>query len=176
MPARLRLADHLSAEELFARYRASEGSVARSHWQVLWMLSQGWRTEDIADAVGYSPTWIRKLAGRYNEGGEAAMGDLRRHNRGATPLLGSEEEAALRQALQTAPEEGDVWSGPLVAHWMGKHLGRRISRTRGWEALRRLGYTPQRPRPCHAGADPEAQASFPGRAAPDPRGRAAGTS
>ena len=162
MPARLRLADHLSPDTLFTHYQSAQPPVARSHWQVLWMVSQGWRTEDISGAIGYTPTWIRKLVGRYNEGGVEAMGDRRTHNAGADPLLSAEDEAALREVLQSAPADGDAWSGPLVARWMSERVGREVSRIRGWEALRRLGYTPQRPRPHHDRADPEAQASFPG--------------
>ncbi len=176
MPARLRLADHLREEDLFTRYHGAQQPIARTHWQVLWMVCQGFRTEDIADAVGYSPTWIRKLVGRYNAGGPETMGDQRQHNAGADALLRPEDEEALRCALQERPPEGDAWSGPLVARWMSARLGREVSRYRGWEALRRLGYTPQRPRPRHAQADPQAQATFPGGASGEARRRAAGPS
>ncbi len=179
MAARLRLADHVSHEDLFHRFRAAEDSTARSHWQVLWMVSQGFRTEDISDAIGYSPTWIRKLVGRYNEGGAQAMGDRRRHNAGADPLLSADDEAALARALETEPadgDDGDAWSGPRVARWMSARLGREVPRQRGWEALRRLGYTPQRPRPAHTEADAEAQAAFQGGVAREARRRAAGAS
>ncbi len=176
MPARLRLADHLSEQDLFTRYQAAQRPIARTHWQVVWMVSQGFRTEDIADAVGYSPTWIRKLVGRYNEGGPEALGDGRRRNRGAEPLLGSQDEAVLRQALQEPLPEGDLWSGVQVARWMSERLGRPVGRQRGWETLRRLGYTAQRPRPRHADADPQAQAAFQSGTARQARRRAAGAS
>lgn len=169
MPARLRLARHLSHDDLFGRYQAAECPVARSHWQVLWMLSRGWRTDDISEAIGYSPTWIRKLVGRYNRGGAEAMGDQRRYNPGAQALLSPEDEADLRSALESATEQGDAWSGAQVARWMSTRLGHPVGRQRGWETLRRLGYTPQRPRPRHTDADPEAQARFPGGAARETR-------
>lgn len=162
MAARLRLAAHVDAEEMFQRFRSAEGHTDRSHWQVLWMVSQGFRTEDISDAVGYTPVWIRKLVVRYNEGGAEAMGDGRRHNPGAEPLLGVEDEAALKAELEKDAAEGDLWTGPRVAAWMSARLGRPVSRHRGWETLHRLGYTPQRPRPAHDEADPEAQATFQG--------------
>ncbi|HEV2124386.1 MAG TPA: winged helix-turn-helix domain-containing protein [Chloroflexota bacterium] len=176
MPARLRLANHLSEQELFTHYQAAQQPIARTHWQVVWMVSQSFRTEDISDAVGYSPTWIRKLVGRYNAGGPAALGDQRRRNPGAEPLLGEEDEAALRQALKGPLPGGDLWSGVQVARWMSERLGRPVGRQRGWEMLRRLGYTPQRPRPRHADADPEAQAAFQGGVAREAGRRAAGAS
>lgn len=162
MPAQLRLADHLSMDEIFQHYQAAQQRVGRSHWQVVWMVSQEFRTEAISLAIGYSPTWIRKLVGRYNAQGPEAMGDRRRQNPGADALLSVEDEAALQEALQHDPTEGDAWTGPLVARWMSNRLGREVSRQRGWETLRRLGYTPQRPRPAHDEADPDAQAAFQG--------------
>lgn len=170
MPARLRLADHVSYEELYHRFRAAEDVTARAHWQVLWMVAQGFRTDDIADAVGYSPTWIRKLVGRYNAGGAQAMGDRRRHNAGQARLLDAEREAALRAELQNRPAEEGLWSGPKVAAWMSQRLRRPVHAQRGWEVLRRLGYTPQRPRPAHEGGDEAKQESFPAESAADAGG------
>jgi transposase len=43
---------------------------------------------------------------------------------------------------------------------MSVQLGRPVAEVRGWEALRRLGFSPQRPRPRAATADPEAQDAF----------------
>ena len=43
---------------------------------------------------------------------------------------------------------------------MSAHLGRSISEQRGWEWMRRLGFTPQRPRPRETRADLAAQAAF----------------
>jgi transposase len=160
MPQRLRLADHLSDADLFARSRASDHPVERTHYQVLWMVCQGWRTEDIGVAVGYTPTWIRRLVGPYNEQGPSALRDHRQFNPGAAPLLSWEEEQDLKNALANDPPEGDFWSGPLVARWMSERTGQKVARQRGWDYLRRLGYTPQRPRPRHQDADREAQEAF----------------
>jgi transposase len=174
MPRRLQLAAHLPDEELRSRYRRATRPVERAHWQVLWMLSQGFFSEDIADAVGYRPAWVRKLIGRYNDEGPAAMHDGRADNPGAAPLLSFQDEADLAEALKHAPAEGDAWSGPLVARWMSERLGRPVDRKRGWEMLRWLGYTPQRPRPHHTEADEKAQVAFKSGSAEDARQGAAG--
>ena len=160
MGRRLQLTAHLPEAELFRRYRSTPRPVERMHWQVLWMLSQGFRSEDIADAVGYRVAWVRKLIGRYNEQGPQAMHDGREDNPGQPPLLSPEDEAELAEALTQQPVGGDAWSGPLVARWMSGRLDREVSRQRGWEMLRYLGYTPQRPRPRHTQADEEAQRAF----------------
>lgn len=159
--ARLRLADHLSADELQARYRTAGDPIEQRHWQVLWLLSQGRGSEEIAEITSFSVIWVRLLVRRFNEGGPTAVGDHRHQNRGGSPLLNTALSAELQQALTAPPEDGGLWSGPKVARWMSERLGRQIHPQRGWEALRRLGYTPQRPRPRHTGADPAAQARFP---------------
>lgn len=169
MPQRLRLAPHLSPDELRARYQDCKDPVERSHWQVLWLVSQGRGSADIAAVSGYTVTWVRKLVRRYREDGPEAMRDGRHDNPGQPRLLEAADESALEQALGEPPEDGGLWSGPKVARWMSAHLGRQVRPVRGWEVLRRLGYTPQRPRRRHAKADPAAQERFQAGAAPSPR-------
>lgn len=159
--ARLRLAPHLVAEELLARSRSASDPVEKTHWQVLWLLSQGRVSEDIAEITGYSLNWVRILVRRYNQDGPPAARDQRHTNRGQAPLLSADLQRELARALEQPPEDGGLWSGPKVAAWMSRRLGRAVRVQRGWEYLRRLGYTPQRPRPRHTGADPQAQARFP---------------
>lgn len=170
MPARLHLREDLSPEELFTRYQAARDPIGRTHFQVLHLVAQRWRTEEIAAAVGYSVVWIRLLVKRYNQGGAAAMGDQRRHNPGQKRLLPESDEQALKSALQSRTPEAEFWNGPRVAQWMQERLRRPVHPQRGWEVLRRLGYTPQRPRPAHEGGNPEAQESFPAESAADPGG------
>src|SRR5918997_6518465 len=84
--------------------------------------------------------------------------------------------AALAKRLQAPPEDGGLWSGPKVAAWMARHLGlAKVHPQRGWEALQRLGWCLQAPRPRHArAATPEQRAAFRGgsrRRSPRPRRR-----
>ncbi len=59
----------------------------------------------------------------YNRDGASILGELRRHNRGAQPLLNDQQQALLKQALQAAPEDGGLWTGPKVARWMSELNG-----------------------------------------------------
>src|SRR5918911_725375 len=97
------------------------------------------------------------VGGRYR----AAAGPGGGGNAGAKPLLGAEDEAALRAALAEPPPDGGLWTGPKVAAWMAARLGREVWPQRGWDYLRRLGHSPQVPRPRHAkAASPEEQAAY----------------
>jgi transposase len=159
MARRMTVAPHLTVEELHQRYRAAEDPVARSQWQMLWLLAQGTPTAQVAQMTGYTVRWVQEVARRYRAG-PAAIGDRRHGNPGAPPLL----DASQRQALQTArggpAPDGGIWTCRHVAAWIGAAIGRPVDPARGWEWMRRLGFTPQRPRPGETRADPDAQAAF----------------
>jgi len=160
MPRQIKLTEHLSTDELALRYRQASDPVARSHFQILWLLSQGKPTGHIAQITGYCPDWIRKLARRYNQNGPDAMGDRRQHNPGGHWLLSEEQKAQLEHALEQPPEDGGLWNSTKVAAWMSATTGENVHPQRGWDYLRLLGYTPQVPRPRHYKADPDAQEDF----------------
>ena len=151
---------HLPPAELEARYRRARDPVARRHWQIVWLLAGGRPTAEVAAVTGYSVPWVRRVARRYAEGGAGALGDRRRGNPGAPPLLDPAAQAALRAALAGPAPDGGLWTCRRVAGWIGGRIGRPVHEARGWEWLRRLGFSPQRPRPRETRADPEAQAAF----------------
>src|SRR3954449_1829713 len=174
------LAAHPSPAELGQRYRAARSPIERSHLQVVWLLSRGRSEREVAQVTGYGRRWVGEVARRYEEAGPDGLGDRRRRNAGARPLLGAEDgaalrvggggtggarprlgaedEAARRVALAEPPADGGLWTGPKVATWMAARLGRKVWPQRGWGYLKRLGYSAQRPRPRHAkAASPEEQ-------------------
>lgn len=162
MPRRLTVAPHLPIADLEQRYRAAHAPVARSHWHILWLLARGDRSERVADVTGYSVKWVREVAARYTRDGPDAIGDQRHRLPGRadrrllTPALAAELTSAL---IGPAPD-GGLWTSRTVAGWMSERLGRPVAVQRGWEAIRAVGFTPQRPRPRAVTADPVAQAAF----------------
>src|SRR3954453_10027330 len=155
------LAAHLSPAELGQRYRAARSPVERSHLQIVRLLSQRRGEREVARVTGYGRRWVAEIARRYDEGGPDGLGDRPRGNAGPRPFLGAEDEAALRVALAAPPSDGGLWTGPEVAAWMGARLGRKVWPQRGWDYLRKLGHSPQVPRPRHAkAAGAEEQAAY----------------
>ena len=159
MAQRMVIAPHLTVEELEQRYRGSTDPVARSQWQILWLLAGGMPTAQVAAVTGYGVRWIQEIARRYRAGPEA-IGDRRHTNPGQAPLLEATQQERLRQALAGPAPDGGVWTGRWVAHWMSQTLGRPSHVQRGWEWMRRLGFSPQWPRPRETRADPDAPAAF----------------
>src|SRR3954452_15003881 len=97
------LAAHLSPAELGQRYRAARSPIERSHLQVVWLLSRDRSEREVAQVTGYGRRWGRAGARRYKEGGPGVLGAGGRGKAGAGPLLGAEDEAALRAALAEPP-------------------------------------------------------------------------
>jgi transposase len=163
MPKKIRLEEHLELEELERRYRRSRDPVERTHYQIVWLLSEGKTTREVMEVTGYSRGWVQQLAKRYNVGGPGALGDRRHQNPGGKQraLLTEDQQRELSAALKEPPSDGGMWNSRKVAEWIEKHTGRYgVRAQRGWEYLRRLGNSPQVPRPAAAQADPAEQEAF----------------
>ncbi len=164
MPKRIHVEKHLTTEELEKGYREANDGVKRSHYQIVWLLSQGKLTREVTEATGYKGEWIRQIARRYNQLGEEGLGDRRHRNPGAKDraLLSPQLREELGEALMSPPASGGMWNSRKVAEWIAEQTGRKVGVQRGWEYLRLLGYTPQVPRPTHARADTREQEEFKG--------------
>ena len=60
-------------------------------FQIIWLLAQGKKTEEVEEITGYSRTWIYALVKRYNELGIEGLGDFYYQNKGALPLINDHE-------------------------------------------------------------------------------------
>ena len=164
MPKTIKLEPHLGSKELENRYRKARDPVLRSHYQIVWLISEGKTTRQVMEVTGYSRGWIQKLARRYNRYGPEALGDRRHHNPGAREraLLDSDQQRELAEALKKPPPDGGMWNSRKVGEWIERKTGHVVSqkKQRGWEYLRRVGNSPKVPRPLHKKANNSAQEAF----------------
>lgn len=160
MPRCLTVTPHLANDELERRYRACRDPVERSHWHIVWLVSQGHTCPAVARLTGYSETWLRTLVHRYNAAGPAGLRDRRHANLGQPPLVPPAVREELRAVLADPPSDGGLWTSPKVATWLSARLDRAISPQRAWEVLRSIGFTLHQPRPRATTADPLVQAAF----------------
>jgi transposase len=161
MARSVHLTAHLPVDELGRRYQAAATVAEARRYHALWLIAQGQTAKTAAALVGFSDKWVRILVQRYNAMGPAGLRDTRADNPGAAPLLTPDQQQALIQALQTPPPEGGLWTGRKVAAWIKRQVGIETHPQRGWEYLRRLGFSVQRPRPRHAAAaSPADQAAW----------------
>jgi len=147
------VAGHLNLAELQAGYRTSGDARLARHYQVIWLLAQGRSCAEVAQLTSLARRWVEQLLARYNQFGPSSLGDRRRGNGAKATILTPVVLDALRERLKSPPDDGGVWTSKKVAAVMATELGlASVAEQRGWEALRALGWTIQKPRPRHARA------------------------
>jgi transposase len=158
--------EELEPERLEKLYRKASDPVLRTHLLMAWRMSVGDSLGEVAEMVGYSKKWTTEIVRRYESGGVEALGDRRHSNPGAREraLLDEAGEEDLREALCGPPPAslgGGMWSGPKVARWIARRNGlEKVHVQRGFEYLKKIGYSPQVPRPENASADASEQEAF----------------
>jgi transposase len=161
--ARLRLTDHLTADELARRFRTCPDGRQKARWQALWLLARPdgpLSADQAAPLVGLTADAIRKLVRRYNPGGPAAV-ERNGGGQGRAPRLSAAQQEQLKGELLGRAPDGGLWTGPKLAARIAALTGRTMHKATGWEWLRKLGFTPQRPRPRSArAASPREQAAW----------------
>ena len=165
MPKTAYLANHFSSGELKEKYLKSKDSVEARRWHLLWKVSQGWTIKNSAIAVGCSYPYAQKILSRYNQNGEEGVRNRQNktsnHVRGKKRLLSQPQLEKLTTAIENKPPDGGIWTGTKVARWMEKETGReKVWNQRGWDYLKKCGYSWQSPRPAHKKADKLEQEIF----------------
>lgn len=167
MPKKAYIADHLSISELATRYKKCQDPVESRRWHLLWRIASGLTIQASALIVGVHYQYGKKVLKKYNEEGEEGVKNRRKiakkeeHTGGKKPLLNKEQLGELAEALKEKPADGGIWTGAKVARWIEKKTGReKVWEQRGWDYLKKLGYSWQRPRPKHKKGDEEAQKEF----------------
>lgn len=138
MPKRIAIANHLSTEELFLRYRQATETTEGSHYQIIWLLTTGKTVQEVSEVTGYTKIWIYQLIKRYNQDGAAGLVNKRHQNRGKESLLTDVQQAQLWQVLSQKAPDGGLWNGRKVADWLSELTGEKIDRRRGWEYLKQM--------------------------------------
>src|SRR3954465_1199675 len=144
------VADHLSVSALEQQYRSCTDVTAARHVQTIWLLAKGHASAEVAATVSYARRWVERLLARYNAQGPQALGDRRRRNGTSPSILRPDLLDKLKARLREPPPDGGLWTSPKVAAWMAGELGLAAGLPqRGWEALKAIDWSVQKPPPRH---------------------------
>ena len=145
MSPKVRLVNHLSLDEITARYQQASDRIEVRRWHLLQLVAQQWSIKKASEIVGLSYDYAKEIIRRYNHHGPDSMRNRNRH-RPKPPsrsLLTPKQQEELRQALQHPALDGGQWTGKKVAEWIAQKTNRsHVWPQRGWEYLRRLQSNP----------------------------------
>src|SRR6202789_4390316 len=148
------VAGHLGVAALEEGYEACGDATSSRHFQTIWLLAKGHTIGEVSAMTSFGSRWIEQLLERYNARGPSALGDLRRGNGAVATVLRPEVLDRLGARLADPQPDGGVWTSAKVAHWMAGELGlASLAAQRGWEALRAIDWSIQKPRPQPQGGD-----------------------
>ena len=76
-------------------------------------------------------------------------------------MLSAQQLQKLREQIEQKSPDGGIWTGAKVARWIETETGRnKVWNQRGWDYLKKFGYSWQSPRPTHKKADKLEQEIF----------------
>lgn len=157
----LTTAPHLSLLEVEQRYRQEQDATFNKHWQIIRLMLKGQKALQVAESLGFTSGWVREIIRRYNGQGADGLRDKRKDNGGHRALLSPDQQKELLRVIkEEEPVDGGLWTGPKVASWIEKTIGKKIRKNTGWDYLVRLGFSLKVARPRHLKASQEKQEEF----------------
>ncbi len=163
MTRKAHLEPYLSATELKYRYREATNPIEARRWQLLWLIALSKTIKEAAAVLGINYDYARAIVKSYNQQGETAIRLKKQppRKRPSHALLNSLQLEELRLSLAGESPDRGLWTGSKVALWIAQKIGReRVGKQRGWEYLKKCGYSRQRPRPRHKNGDEIEQEEF----------------
>ena len=141
---------------LKAAYQRERDSEPRTRLHGLWLLRSGWRLPSVAAAVGVHYRTVQTWVGWYREGGVAAVVSHRKGGKGQEPYLTDEAEEQVASEVAT----GRFRTAGEIRDWIAEQYGVTYKMGGIYSLMHRLRCSPKVPRPVHAKADQEQQASW----------------
>ena len=128
--------------------------------QCVWLRAAlGLSAEQVATAIGWVPTSVRRLQARYLREGGAALIGLKRGGRLHQNLSEADERRVLRGFLDQAAQGGMLEVSRIKTAYEAA-VGHRVPKSTVYRLLARHGWRKIAPRRQHPKADPARQPAF----------------
>ena len=141
---------------LHARYRSEKVPEVRTRLHALWLLRRGEPPAAVVSALGVGLRSVHRWLQWYREGGLAQVCGRRKGGPGKPSFLTPDQE----QQVVAAAATGGFATAQAVRDWIEAQFGVVYTRDSMYTLLPRLGIRLKVPRPRHAKADPQAQATW----------------
>ena len=149
-----------SVEQLRAALKQARRKGEFQRVQCLWLRAAlGLNANQVATAVGWRPTSVRRLQSRYLREGNAVLKGRGRGGRRHENLPWEEEQRVLEGFLARA-EQGGMLEVSQVKRAYEQAVGHRVPKSTVYRMLARHGWRKLAPRPRHRKADLARQQAF----------------
>jgi len=145
-----------TAEALKATYQGEPDLELRTRLHGLWLLRSGWGLSSVAWVVGVHYRSVQRWVGWYRVGGIPNILSHKMGGKGQAPFLSGQAQEQVAQEVAT----GRFRTAGEIKDWIAEEYG--VTYTTGgiYSLMHRLRCAPKVPRPMHARADQERQASW----------------
>ena len=149
-----------SVEKLRAALKQAKKKSEYQRIQCLWLrASLGMSANQVATALGWQPTSVRRLQAQYLTEGEAVLRTVGRGGR-RHQNLPLEEEQPLLQRFNSQAERGGMLEVSRVKQAYEEAIGHRVPKSTVYRMLARHGWRKIAPRPRHPQAEVARQEEF----------------
>ena len=145
-----------TTEALKAAYQGERDRELRTRLHGLWLLRSGWRLSSVAAAVGVHYRTVQTWVGWYRKGGMAEVVSHKMGGKGQEPYLTDQAEEQVAREVAT----GRFRTAEEIRDWIAEEYGVTYKMGGIYSLMHRLRCRPKVPRPVHAKADQEQQASW----------------
>ena len=145
-----------TGEALRAAYQGERDIQLRTRLHGLWLLRSGWRLPSVAAAVGVHYRTVQTWVGWYRKGGVAEVVSHKMGGKGQVPYLTDEAEEQVAREVAT----GRFRTAGEIRDWIAEQYGVAYKIGGIYSLMHRLQCALKVPRPIHAKANPEQQASW----------------
>lgn len=156
----LKLAAHLSGEQLKERMQQADTKEMYRRWQCLYLtMTYNVTAADLSDFSGLSSSAVYLLIEGYNLHGPDSVEYKPKGGRHHA-YLSVEREEKLLQGLGEKAARGEILTVTDIREDVEKELGFSVSDDYLWGLFKRHQWKKKAPRPQHVKKDPKAQQSF----------------
>jgi transposase len=151
---------NLSVDELREMQRQERQAKPKLRLLVALKRKEGQSFDSIANQLEMKRITVNKLLHRFQDNGISAKEDEKRSGR--PKCLAPSQLKSLRKRLIAGPRkrQNPLWTTKMVMDCVEKKYGKKYTARHMRRLLHQLGFSVQKPRPRHYGADLERQAHF----------------
>lgn len=156
---KIRLANHLTTDEIKERMLATNDKGQFQRWQALLFVKKGIDAKDISEYVGVVSGTIYQWIYLYNHEGPDKFV---RQGRGGRRfgLMSLEEEASVLDSLKQDAQKGLIINTAKIKATLEQKLDKKISKDYPYDLLHRHGWRKVMPRPEHPKVNKKEQDDF----------------